>query len=333
LDKHVKAITIKINGKDHPINLENTVENDAASNKDGAISEIAASQESLDDHFDWILPDQTEEETLQEYIIAPKQYNKQKKKPGIAIWNKKNNRNKGAYATIILTIFFAILLGSAFGVTILKLVTADTEAKLPVTEKVDSVPEKTPAGSESLKLGSINVFVLQNNIFSTEAAAQEMRQVIEGKGINAEIFPVNGQYAIYMGIAGSLEEAKKTGETIKASGVDMYAKPVEIIGGTADGLSAEEVQFLQQAPEIFSILSTGTAGNSEVLQKVETFQSMLGKLSDKEGKDKNMLKAMMSMETASKAFLTYQQTKDGKQLVDMNQALLSFLSAYQSLGK
>ena len=154
MDKHVKAITIKINGKDHPINLENTFGNVEANNKGAAITEIAASQESLEDRFDWILPDRAEEETLQEYIIAPKQYSKQKKSPGIAIWNKKNNRNKGAYATIILTIFFAILLGSAFGVTILKLVTADTEAKLPVSTKVDSVPEKTPAGSESLKLSS-----------------------------------------------------------------------------------------------------------------------------------------------------------------------------------
>lgn len=332
MDKQGKTITIKINGKDHHLNQGPPFDEkgEGFDSRGAALIESAASQESAEDSFDWILPDPSEPEDIHEYKIAPTQQKKQKKKAGLAVWNKKSNQNKGVLATIVLTVFFAILLGSAFGVTILKFVTADSEAKIPAISKAVPSEEKPAAGSETLKLGMISTFVIQNNIFSKEALAEEMRKSIVAKGIRAEIFPVNGQYAIYMGAASSLEEAKKAGEMIKAKGVDLYAKPVEIGGGTSAALTGDEVNFLKQAPEIYAALLSGGA---EHLPRVQEFQTVLSKIADEKTKDQNILKAKSGIESASKAFVSYQQSKDENQLKEMHDGLLSFLSGYQAIGQ
>ena len=339
MDKHGKTITIKINGKDRHIKKEKQIEeNENGSHfypgdRDEALNETAAAQESVEESFDWVLPDPIEEEIVKEYKIAPKQPKKQKKNLGISVWNKKNNRKNGLYTTIFLTVFFAVLLGTAFGVTILKLVTADSVVEEPVTSKVDAAPEKVPAGGESLELNKIDAFVVQNGVFTTEEAAKERVNLIGAQGISAEVFPVNGKYAVYMGTASSIEEAKQLGETIKAKGVEVYAKPAVIQGGAAVALTPEEVEFLQKVPEIYPILSSGIAETPEVLKKIEDYQASLSKIADKDIKDKNVLKAKASIEKASGAFVAYQQTKDGKQLAEIQNGLLSFLSAYQSIGK
>lgn len=332
MDKQGKTITLKINGKDHHLNQGPPFDENGEGfdSRGAALIESAASQESAEDSFEWILPDLSEPEDIHEYKIAPKQQKKQKKQAGLAVWNKKSNQNKGVLATIILTVFFAILLGSAFGVTILKFVTADSEAKIPAISKAVPREEKPAAGSETLKLGLIPAFVIQNNIFSNEAAAEEMRKSIVAKGISAEIFTVKGQYAIYMGVASSLEEAKKDGETIKAKGVDMYAKPVEIGGGTSASLTADEADFLKQAPEIYAVLLSGSA---EHVPRVQEFQTGLSKISDKNTKDQNLLKAKSSIESASKAYVSFQQSKDENQLDEIHNGLLSFLAAYQAIGQ
>ncbi|HAQ08599.1 MAG TPA: hypothetical protein DCR24_14175 [Bacillus bacterium] len=338
MDKQAKSITIKINGKDRPIVKNNNEENENSNHiysgdRDEALYETAAAQESVEESFDWVLPDPVEEEIVKEYKFAPKQPKKQKKNIGISVWNKKMSHKNGLYTKIFLTVFFAVLLGTAFGVTILKLVTADTVAEIPVSSKVDAVPEKTPVGDKSLDLNNIAAFVVQNGIFTTEEGAKERVNIITAQGIDAEIFPVSGQYAIYMGTADSIEQAKNIGVAIKEKGIEVFAKPVEIPGGTATGLTTEEVEFLQKAPEMYPILLKGIAETPELLKKIEDFQLLLSKIADKEIKNKNVLKAKASIERASGAFIAYQQSKDEKKLAETRSGLLSFLSAYQSIGQ
>jgi len=343
LDKQGRTITIKINGKDRPLKEEkNSIKevdeiHFVPSDRDDALNETAASQESADDSFDWILPDPIEEEVVKEYKIAPKQPKKQKKNIGISVWNPKNSRKNRLYSTIFITTFFAVLLGTAFGVTILKFVTADTDPVVPAISKVNTAPEKTEdgkgAGSVSAKLNSIPAFVVQNGIFTTEDAAKERVNLLAGQGIAAEIFPVNGQFAIYLGMAGSIEKAKEISNTLKSKGVEVFAKPVEIPGGMADNVTAEEAKLLENAPEIYSILSSGNAATPETQKKIVEYQVMLSEISDKTVKDKNILKAKASIERASKSFSEYQKSKDGKQMAEMQTNLLAFLSAYSSIVK
>ncbi|RSD23311.1 hypothetical protein [Mesobacillus subterraneus] len=363
MDKQGKTITIKINGKDRPLMderesgsaaAEKSPKDEIKSNvypinigqenkskvypidRDEAIKETAAAQEQAEDHFDWILPDPVEEEIVKEYKVAPKQPKKQKKKGiGISVWNTKIKRNNRLFTTIFVTVFFAVLLGTAFGVTILKFVTADSQAVTPVSTPPAAAPseEKPAAGSESVELKPISVFIIQNGIWGTEEAAKEGLNLLTGQGVKGELFPVNGKFAVYVGTAGSIEAAKQQAKVLEAKGVKVFAKPFEIPGGTAAGLTADEAKFLQPAPEIYSILIDGGGASPEAVKKVEEYHTMISKIADKNVKDKSVLKAKASIERASGTFLSYQKTKDANQLAEMESGLLSFLAAYQSIGK
>jgi stage II sporulation protein B len=373
LDKQGKTITIKINGKDRPIQDDKKIQVDKNKKKykqegaienrqidqpkssnyqineiredrskvyplenEAAMKESAAAQEKTEESFDWILPDPVEEETVKEYKIAPKQEKKQKKKSiGISVWNPKIKRNNRLYTTIIMNVLFAVLIGTAFGVTFLKFLPSEPDTATPaVTQpKAGQAEEKTAGGKESLELKPISTFIVQNGIFTTEAGAKERVDLLAGQGVTAELFPVNGQFAVYLGTAGSIEAAKQQAEALKAKGAEVFAKPYEIAGGTAAGLTAAESEFLKQAPEIYLILLNGSAASAEEVKKVEDYQAMLSKIEDKNVVDKAVLKAKASMESASGAFASYQKTKDANQLAEVEKSLLAFLAAYQTIGK
>ncbi|WP_226646592.1 SPOR domain-containing protein [Mesobacillus subterraneus] len=373
MDKQGKTITIKINGKDRPIQADKKVQDDKNSKKysqkganenrqvdqqksnnyqinnvredrskvfplenEAALNESAAAQEQNEDSFDWILPDPVEEEIVKEYKFAPKQEKKQKKKSiGISVWNPKMKRNNRLYTTIIMNVLFAVLIGTAFGVTFLKFLPSEPDTAAPaVTQpKAGQAEEKPAGGKESLELKPIPTFIVQNGIFTTEAGAKERVDLLAGQGVTAELFPVNGQFAVYLGTAGSIEAAKQQAEVLKAKGVEVFAKPFEIAGGTAVGLTAAESEFLKQAPEIYSIMLKGSSSAAEEVKKVEDYQAKLSKMEDKSIADKAVLKAKASMEKASGAFTSYQKTKDANQLVEVEKSLLAFLSAYQLIGK
>ncbi|CAM3940848.1 SPOR domain-containing protein [Mesobacillus thioparans] len=372
MDKHGKTITIKINGKDRPVKeeqqdhqnvekkkrKEDRIENSKFENEnsgkfaindsrdergkvypmdnESARNETAAAQEKAEDDFDWILPDPIEQESVKEYKIAPQQSKKTKKGLGISVWNTKTKRSNRFYTTIFVTVFLAVLLGTAFGVTFLKFVASEQEtvaSPAVSTPKTGTPADKPASGGEDLELKSIPVFIVQNGIFTTEDSAKERVKLLADKGVTAELFPVNGQFAVYLGAAGSIEAAKQQAEALKAKGVEVFAKPFEIPGGKAAGLNENEAKFLKQAPEIYSILMRGSQTSAEEVKKTEDFNALLGKITDKDVKDPNILKAKASLEKASASFASYQKSKDANLLDEMEKSLLSFLSAYQAIGK
>jgi stage II sporulation protein B len=373
LDKQGKTITIKINGKDRPVHADKKMQDNGNKKKpiqeetfekskydkeksssyqindiredrskvypldnDAALNETAAAaQEQTEESFDWILPDPVEEEIIKEYKIAPKQGKKSKKKGiGISVWNTKSKKNNRLY-TIIMNVLFAVLLGTAFGVTFLKFLPSEPDTATPAvtTPKAGQAAESPVAGKESIDLTLIPTFVVQNGVFTTEAAAKERVNLLAGQGVTAELFPVDGQFAVYLGTAGSIEAAKQQAEALKAKEVEVFAKPFEISGGMAAGLTAAESEFLQQAPEIYPILMSGSAAAPEEVKKAESYQNMISKIEDKSIKNPTVLKAKASMERAGAAFISYQKSKDANQLAEMEKSLLTFLSAYQSIGK
>jgi stage II sporulation protein B len=374
LDKRGKTITIKINGKDRPVQGDKQIKDNGQKKKiiqeeqiekpksdkeivssfhinnnssgdrikvyplgnEAAVNESAAAQEQPEESFDWVLPDPVEEKNIKEYKIAPQQAKKPKKKSiGISVWNSKTKKNNRLYTTIIMNVLFAVLLGTAFGVTFLKFLPSEPQTTAPAATQPKSGPtaENPAVGKESLELTPIPTFIVQNGIFTKEADAKERMKLLVDQGVSAELFPVNGQFAVYLATAVSIEAAKQQAEALKDKGVEVFAKPFEISGGTAAGLTGAESGFIQQAPEIYSILMSGPAASPEEVKKAGDFQGMISKIEDKSIKDKNVLKAKASIERAGAAFINYQKSKDANQLAEMEKSLLAFLSAYHSIGK
>ncbi|KIY22375.1 SPOR domain-containing protein [Mesobacillus subterraneus] len=372
MDKHGKTITIKINGKHQPVQeVSQSQQHDSEKKRqtedwteiskketersgnvpinehredrskvypldnDAMVKETAAAQEKTEDDFDWILPDSGEQQSVKEYKFIPKQQ-KKKKSLGISVWNTKTKRSNWFSKTIIVAVLLAVLIGTAFGVTFLKFVASEqgtTASPAANPPQAGSQAKDQASGGQELELKPIPVFIVQNGIFTTEDRAKERVKLLADQGIAAEQFSVNGQFAVYLRTAGSIEEAKQQADELKLQGLEVFAKPFEISGGKVSGVSAEEAAFLQQSSEIYPILMSGSQVSPDERKKVEDFNALHGTIANRSIEDRNIQKAIASMEKASGSFIGYQTTKDANQLAEMEKSLLSFLAAYQAIGK
>ncbi|WP_458474647.1 hypothetical protein, partial [Acinetobacter soli] len=148
--KSEKTITIKINGKDRPFQEKKEekkgktwelrqLDRKQEQTEFFASIQTAAGKEA-DDSFDWILPEETEDEDIKEYKIATPP-NSPAENGLSTLARKFRGRNKQGFLTsIFLAVFFAVLLGTSFGFIMLKLVFTDQAA-----ETVDPPINETPA--------------------------------------------------------------------------------------------------------------------------------------------------------------------------------------------
>ena len=117
-------------------------------NEQDVYFETAAAKDPIDDEsFDWIIPESAEQD-IQEYKIVGSHNQKKSKKPvTFSTFSKK--RNGSLVKSILVTILFAVLIGTSFGVLMLKLVNNDS-SKPAVIEPVvtnkgsDKAPIKVP---------------------------------------------------------------------------------------------------------------------------------------------------------------------------------------------
>lgn len=221
--KSEKTITIKINGKDRPFQekKEEMKEKswdprqlDRQKKQDQteffASIQTAAGKEA-DDSFDWILPEETEDEDIKEYKIAAPP--KSPAKNGLSTLARKfRGRNKQGFLTsIFLAVFFAVLLGTSFGFIMLKLVFTDQAAETvvapPINEKPAAGSQQTPAGSAGLE--TIATYVVQGGVFSNSEAAQQIKDANSQKGVYSQSITMGEQTFLFLGYQAALMRRRK----------------------------------------------------------------------------------------------------------------------------
>ena len=155
---------------------------------------------------------------------------------------------------IVLTIFFAILVGTTFGLTMLKMVLPEqvTTGERPVagTEQKNETPVAT--GSAELTLPSISASVIQEGVYTTQNSAEQMKSSLKEKGIPVEVFSIDGKFVIFIGVAGNVGDAKIMGQEYKGSGIDTFSKDFTIEEKKVTNLQEEEKKLLELAPTIVS---------------------------------------------------------------------------------
>ncbi|WP_404329424.1 SPOR domain-containing protein [Mesobacillus maritimus] len=341
MDKH-KTITIKINGKERSHKDEKPKSEKQAQASTGseakpkikAWNETAAAKESAEDSFDWVLPELSEEDEKDFKVVPKSKENKQRgfRLPGLPQPPNKNRRNSSPiFSRIALNVLLAVALGLGFGMIILNTVKPDTlETVVPAnTAPAKDKPSEggsgtgTGTGSESLELPALSTFVVQGGVFSSKDSANTAVKELEGKGINAQAVAVNGQYALLLGMASSLEDAKAVGTDLESKGAEVFSKPLELGGFSMEGLTKEESGVLKIAPELFATLSGGDFSNPAA---VEGQLANLKKIDKAKIGNKEIMAAKEHLEQGATAFLA-------KDNAGVQKESLAFLASWQSLGK
>lgn len=341
MDKRKKnTITIKMNGEAHtyqPVQDKPRGEKEILRENPGSIEEQAAGLEAEEENFEWILPEQEpvepEEFIINEAVNTAAIYPKQTQ--------SHSKKKKGPIKPIFFTVAFAVLIGLTFGAVMLKLVRTDkpvvTSADPQLGEKAagESPGKEKPgkaAAATSAKLPTVNAFVVQEGVYSTKEAASQVQANLEAKAVPSAIIEMDGKYMLLIGLAGTLEEAKEIGASMKAKGIDFYAKELTLAEREAGKASAAEKEFLAKVPDIYNVLSASAAAAYSV-KTAESIDKAAGLLEAIDGgkfANNNIAAIYNELEKAAGSLAAFGKNGASKDSLSAQQHLLNFLEQYQA---
>lgn len=354
--KKGSTITIKINGenKAYQEELQKGRTEDSKAGKPkivelypkqpdkGAIKETAAAQEAEDESFDWIIPESSEYDSDEIKVLSNKERmvlpNKSggKKTVSFSNYKKKNGR---PITSILITAFFAILIGTTIGVFMLKLVMTESNEKAATDPEVTVETEGTEtstAKTTSAVIKQETTFVIQGGVFASKEGADETVNQLETLGVPSQSIKMDDKYYLFLGVADSIEAAKSLGVHYKENGVaDVFAKPLLVGEKNVSGLTEKEKSFLEAVPTIYQTLSMVTSRALITNQIPADGESVLASIQKqlkvsgiKNEKVKSMKTELAGAEEQVKEF---ESSKDAKSISKAQQHLLKFLATYISI--
>lgn len=208
MDKKENEVTIRINGEKKPYmekkELPIEVEQDEA-----------ATVESADESFDWILPNE----------ITPSHVPKK-----IKMQQKQNHQFR--LKTPIILAIAAVVFGTSFGLIVIRTITSEQTVSKPIEQDIPTVAPITEATSKNM---TVQTFLVQGGVFSTKESAQVVQVLIREKNLPAEVFQIENSYYLFLGAAENLEAAKQLALIYKTHDIDVFWKEVEFTTKLAKG--------------------------------------------------------------------------------------------------
>jgi stage II sporulation protein B len=342
-----RTITIKINGNERKYKeniqpQEEIVKNELVEStaEFDSQNEIAASQEAIDESFDWILPEKDDE--IDEYIIAKPQPVK-KKSNGSSLKKHLHNQKSAPIKSVLLSVLMAIIIGTSFGFVVLKLVISDGAVTGETTITTD--PQETPtnndnnppasSGKESLLLAPIDTFIIQGGVFSSVDSAKLEQQKVLEKGVPAQIIDNNGQALLVLGVADSIANAKAIGAGIKENGIDMFAKPYSLLGNEVKGLNSTESTLLNQAPGLYgalvSLASSSSLSGTLDSTLLNEQKALIQKIDKTKLQSEKVQQLYLELEAAITKLESFTAQKQKSLITQSQQHLLNAIQLYSTL--
>jgi stage II sporulation protein B len=350
--KNGNTIKIKLNGeqqsfKEEPVKKQTDKEAEPFSTvikidseylEQDSFKETAAAQESVDESFDWIIPESSENDIV-EYKIASSQKSKKAGKKAVSFSTFSKKRNGGALKNILITAVFAILIGTSFGVLMLKLFITDT-SKPAIVQPVggetgkNNGEEKTPAATASAVLPAQTIFVVQGGMFSSKESAASEANEIKSKGAAANSLGIDGKEFLFLGVADSVETAKQLGTFYKDNNgvADFFAKPIAVPEKTVADINETEKAFLESSAAVYQQLSKISSSGIVTKTASDDITTLSEQLKNGDKLSNEKIKSLHSdLTSAVEKVKAFQTSKDAKSLIEAQQHLLNFISAYYAL--
>ncbi|MFB6467984.1 hypothetical protein ACE38V_14445 [Cytobacillus sp. Hz8] len=342
-----RTITIKINGNEHPFDeavvtndsdkvekLRKVEEESMLSKELDLTEQLAAAEEKMEDHFDWILPEQADEE-LKEYKIN---YSTSPKKGKSSVYPKSTSKGRMPKwnPSIIISVAFAIILGTSFGFFMLKLLTNDHPKNQPTIlengnlENNETNTQASSNGNKAIPLPTLTTNIIQAGVFSSKESAEQQQEIIMAAGFPSEIVTFDGNFFLFVGTADTLENAKSLSSEFKDKDIGVYAKEWSTGGETKVKFNKDEQKLLTLIPDTYQLLvqqySSLALGDTPSSDSSHALSSQIEKLKQIKDKNVNNKTIIGIKEDAEKAGNQLSQSK-----FDVQKDLLSILAKYHSL--
>ncbi|CAH0132409.1 Stage II sporulation protein B [Peribacillus sp. Bi96] len=315
-----KGVTIKINGEEKVFADKNKIESQEAASEE---------QEHRDESFEWILPDDSNENKIVLVPTPPKK--KMPKLIGFGTSSLKSS-NKGPIRTFLIAVICAVFFGSILGLIAVKTITRE---KAAVSSIETSIPTGQPVeedkkAASKVQGAQLKTFLVQGGVFSSEDAARQIQKKVIEKQVPAEIFKLEDSYYLFLGSAESLAASKDLALYLKSYDVDVYWKEINF---EAAGKSQADETTLDKMKMVYASLAEisatklrgkGATVNDETLKK-NMDELKAGKLSPEFSKMNDDLTA------AAKSISEFETSKNEEKLLQAQGSLLDFLLNYQNI--
>ncbi len=193
-----------------------------------------------------------------------------------------------------------------------------------------------------MKLQPVTAFVVQAGLYSSKETAQAEQEKLRKDGLPAQVMDMSelgmdGKYALFIGISGSINEAKSLSQELSTGGVETFAKEINAGGKTVKGIEEEEKKLLELAPQLYQTISgnmhelkssTLSEDNKAAFAKLEKSMTEI----DKEKlKSESVLQVHAALQEASSQYKKFAEKPGRDTEIALQQHLLSFLALYQNV--
>jgi stage II sporulation protein B len=344
------TITIKVNGEYQNFNEESqnydsemskstvstVINGDPDVYEENVFLEAAATQEPVDESFDWIIPESSEDD-IEEYTNVQKPTSKKSSNKKLASISKNSKGNNSrAFGPFLISGIFAILIGTTFGIMMLKVMSPPVKkagSQPRVTENAGTNQATTTTTTTTTTIKSLTTYVVQGGLYSSKDSAKDAVNQSTAIGVPAKSIEIDGKEYLFLGIADSQDSAKSLGSLVKTKGFnDAFAKPLEVGEKKVSDLNDTEKSFLEAVPQIYQSLVKMTASGilTKTISETST-KEMDQQLSTNGIKAEKIKQLQAELTSAKEKVNAFQKSKDSKSLSDAQQHLLNFLSVYYSL--
>lgn len=314
MDKQSRTISVKVNGTE------------------------AKYEEKKKDEFEWMVV-----ESERPKNVVP--FQKKKSAPMEKYRKKCSN-------TLIVIVATAIIIGTAFGMGMLQLLTGQgTTGESTVTaskqtgnekSKVDGTAEQTPVSKEEKQkkqtgtsLEPMKLFFVQGGLYSSKETGQAALEEWKGNGGVAALKPSGDKYALIVGIASDEQAINQLMTQYKNDGVSVLKKNWDITDKALLKDDKEIGAFLTKVQPLYTHLAkyassvqTGGKSNAKDIEVIE-----------KEWKSIEKVGKSMKQEEVKKLYMytsiAVQTVKDGKSdkesLAKLNQVVIDGILSYEKI--
>lgn len=289
--------------------------------------ETAAAREEAEE-FDWILPEIDPEP--REFIQANQ---KEKNKHPFKTSVKKGNMFH-TVSSLLFSLAFAIGLGIAFGIILLKFISAEdsqtpAEANNPTATSANQAPPAN-ASASLVKIPAMTVYVIQGGVFSNQEAADTLVSQLDEKGIPSVIIENNdSSYTVLLGLASNENEAKQLAAIYAEKEVEVYAKEQSLKEGTFETASKGNATVLNEAisslPILFDITGKAALGQGVPEDAQTKLSQISSSLQSTEFQDQTSSLLADIILQASTSLETFSQSKNVNDAYQAQQVLLSYI--------